>query len=297
MIKRRLLLASALCAFVACSASVTPPREFESPEQALRALEGVVASKSREEAKALLGSAGDFLLDSGDPALDDNRVRRFAALFDQKHELQPRGDGAYVVVLGEKHWPFAVPLVRQHDRWVFDAEAGKEEVLARRIGENEFSALDVARTVYLAQRQYASRDWDEDGVYRYAGRLVSTPGHKDGLYWPTSDSDKETSPLGPAVAQAADESYVVTQDGQPQPYHGYYHRILYTPVEPGAPVDALSKPGRYWLVSIPAQWDESGVMTFASNERGWIYEKDLGTDFDYDEIAGIKIDETWMRVE
>lgn len=293
----RLSLASALCTCVACSAPVTPPREFDSPEQAVSALEGVVASKSREEARALLGSEGDFLLDSGDPTLDDNRARRFAALFSQRHELQSKEEGVFVVALGEKRWPFAVPIVRRDDRWVFDADAGKEEILARRIGENEFSALDVARTVYLAQRQYAARDWDGDGVYRYAERLVSAPGKKDGLYWPVADGDQVNSPLAPAVAQAANENYVVTQDGEPQPYHGYYYKILYKPVEAGEQVDALSKPGHYWLVSTPAQWGESGIMTFASNERGWIYEKNLGRDFDYDDIAGVQIDDTWTRVE
>lgn len=297
MIRSRLTLASAFCTFVACSAPVTPPREFDSPEQALEALESVVASKSREEARALLGSEGDFLLDSGDPTLDDNRARQFAALFSQGHELQSKGEEAFVVALGEKRWPFAVPIVRRDGRWVFDADAGKEEILARRIGENEFSALDVARTVYVAQREYASRDWDGDGVYRYADRLVSSPGKKDGLYWPGADGDHERSPLGPAVARAANENYVVTQDGEPHPYHGYYHKILYVPAESEAQVDALSKPGHYWLVSTPAQWDESGVMTFASNERGWIYQKNLGRDFDYDDIAGVQIDDTWTRVE
>jgi hypothetical protein len=297
MITLRLSLASAFCTLIACSAPVVPPREFDSPEQALGALERAVASKSREEARTLLGSEGDFLFDSGDPTLDDNRARQFTALFSQGHALQSKGEGVFVVVLGEKRWPFAVPIVRREGRWVFDADAGKEEILARRIGANEFLALDVARTVYLAQRTYASRDWDGDGVYRYAERLVSTPGTKDGLYWPISEGDQETSPLGPAVAQAANENYVVTQDGQPRPFHGYYHKILYTPVEVGMRIDPLSKPGRYWLVSTPAHWDESGVMTFASNERGWIYEKNLGRDFDYDDIAGLQIDDTWTRVE
>ncbi len=291
------LLTTALCVLAACSAPATPPRQFDSPRQALAALQQVVASKSRQEARALLGSEGDFLLDSGDPTLDENRARQFAALLSQGYQLQPQGDEAFIVMLGERRWPFAVPIVRRSDRWVFDADAGKEEILARRIGQNEFSALDVARTVYLAQRHYASRDWDGDGVYRYAEKLVSSPGGKDGLYWPVADDEQETSPLGPAVARAANEHYVVTQDGEPHPYHGYYHKILYTPAGSIVQADVLSKPGRYWLVSTPAQWDESGVMTFASNERGWIYEKNLGRDFDYDDIVDLQVDDTWTRVE
>jgi hypothetical protein len=297
MIALRLSLVSALCTLVACRATVTPPQEFDSPEQALAALETVVASTSREQAKVLLGSEGDFLLDSGDPTLDNNRARKFTELFNQRHELEARGDGGYTVVLGNKRWPFAVPLVHKQGGWRFDSDAGKEEILARRIGENEFSALDVARTVYRAQREYASRDWDGDGVYRYADRLVSSPDKKDGLYWPVADNAQELSPLGPAIAQAANENYVVTSGGKPQPYHGYYHKILYTPAEVGSQVDVLSKPGHYWLVSTPAQWNESGVMTFASNERGWIYEKNLGGDFNYDDITDLQVDDTWTRVE
>jgi hypothetical protein len=297
MIELRVSLACTICALVACGKTVRPPQEFDSPDTALTALERVVASKDKQQAAIVLGSEGDFLLESGDPTLDDNRARTFAELFNQGHEWVAKEDGSYTLLMGPRKWPFAVPLVRRGSGWVFDAEAGKEEVLSRRIGEDEFSALDVARTVYMAQREYASRDWDGDGVYRYAECLIGSPGKRDGLYWPANDDSSETSPLGPAVAQAANESYVITPGGKPQPYRGYYHKILYSPREGGAQADALSKPGHYWLVSTPAQWNESGVMTFASNERGWIFEKNLGGDFDYDDIANLRVDDTWTRIE
>jgi len=288
--------AALVLALMGCSVGGTPPARWSSPEEALSRLERVVTSQDAAEARSLFGSEGAYLLDSGDAALDRDRVLRFRALFSERHELRSRGENEYVVVLGNKAWPFAVPLVKDGDGWVFDAAAGREEVLARRIGENEFSALDAARTIYRAQREYAAQDWDGDGSYRYADRLVSTPGNRDGLYW-TTEGEGERSPLGAAVARAASESYVITPGGEPQPFHGYFHKVLYSAVESESAVDALSKPGRYWFISTPAVWSESGVMTFASNERGWIYEKNLGVDFDYDEISNLVVDETWERVE
>jgi hypothetical protein len=294
---QRTLLAAVVSASTACSTQGTPPQQFRSPDEALFHLAHVVASRDPQETRVLFGSDGDYLLESSDPALNEARASMFAEMFNQQHALQPREGGGYLVVIGNKRWPFAVPLVKQGDAWIFDAQSGKDEIVARRLGENEFSALDVARTVYQAQRQYALQDWNGDGTHQYATRLVSSPGQKDGLYWPTGADTTETSPLGPAVARAANENYVITQDGHPKPFHGYYHKILYSPVQPGESVDALSKPGHYWLISTPAEWNESGVMTFASNERGWIYEKNLGPDFDNKDIETLQIDDTWSRVE
>jgi len=292
----RVLFHLTLLSLIGCAARGTPPARFDSPEEALFRLERVVASGDAAEARSLLGSEGGYLLESGDPGLDRDRAARFTALFNQRHELRAKGGDEYVVLLGDKLWPFAVPLKKRGAYWNFDAAAGREEVLARRVGENEFSALEAARTVYRAQRQYAAEDWDGDGIRRYADRLMSTPGHRDGLYWPTEEGG-ESSPLGAAVARAASESYVITPGGQPQPFHGYFHKVLSAPHESDGEVDALSKPGRYWFISTPAVWNESGVMTFASNERGWIYEKNLGSDFDDEDIRKLVIDDTWKRVE
>lgn len=293
---RKAFLYACVVILVGCSVGGTPPARFTTPEEALSRLERVVASGDPSEARALLGSKGGYILDSGDGALDRERAARFSALFNERHELRPRSEGEYVVLLGEKLWPFAVPVVKDGEGWVFDAAAGREEILSRRIGENEFSALEAARTVYRAQRQYAAEDWDGDGILRYADRLISTPGHRDGLYWPT-DEGGDSSPLGAAVARAASESYVITPGGEPQPFHGYFHKVLSAPHESDGGGDALSKPGRYWFISTPAVWNESGVMTFASNERGWIYEKNLGNDFDDEDMRKLVIDDTWKRVE
>jgi hypothetical protein len=202
------------------------------------------------------------------------------------------------LVIGKQRWPFPVPLVQDGNSWVFDASAGKEEILNRTIGQNELSALGVARTIYLAQRQYALRDWDNDGTLRYAGRIISTPEKKDGLYWPTDADGADESPLGPAIAQAADENYVLTPNGQPQPFHGYYHRIVYSPpAGSSVALDPLTRPGAYWLISTPASWGESGVMTFISDQHGRVYEKNLGVDADYSGLAAVRVDDSWNRVE
>ncbi|MFM1847209.1 MAG: hypothetical protein RL417_683 [Pseudomonadota bacterium] len=281
---------------IGCSAAV-PPQRFGSPEGALAALEDAVASRGREDARELFGSAGDYLLESGDPNLDKLRADRFVTLFQERHELSPRGDNSFVVSIGAKSWPFPVPLVKEGDTWAFDAAAGKEEILDRRIGENEFAALDVARTIYLAQRQYAARDWNEDGKHTYAERIVSQPGQRDGLYWPTDEIESEESPLGPAIARAGKEGGVLSPTEEPQPYRGYLHRLLKREAQEGERIDALSAPGRYWLISTPTVWSESGVMTFASNERGWIFEKNLGANVRYKELQNLVVDSSWSRVE
>ncbi len=300
------LIVATLFVLTGCSTRAVPPtpnvdallpETFASPAAAVSRLTQVVATGDATQAQKLLGSDGDYLLKSGDPALDKARASRFSDLFKERHELRAEGDDRYVMLLGSKGWPFPVPLVKEDNTWFFDANVGREEILARRIGENEFSTLDTLRAVYLAQRRYAAQDWNGDGVYHYAERLISTPGNRDGLYWPRESKRDESSPLAATVAKAAQENYSITSGGHPQPFHGYYYKLRYTPVAAGEKTDALSKPGRYWLISTPAVWNESGVVTFALNERGWIYEKNLGADVVPERIAGLRIDDSWTRVE
>jgi hypothetical protein len=246
----------------------------------------------------LLGSDGEYLLDSGQPELDRSRAERFGELFKERHELLPNQDGSsYRVVLGKRSWPFAVPITKGESGWVFDANAGKEEVLLRRIGENEFAAIDTARLIYAAQREYASRDWDQDGALRYASRIVSSPGKRDGLYWPATAEIDELSPLGPTVARASLEDYLEAETSQTIPFKGYNYTMIYSPSHSSTPNDVLTRPGQYWLIATPIKWSESGVMTFAANERGWLYEKDLGGDFDYSDAKSLAVDQSWTRVE
>jgi hypothetical protein len=288
---------AAAFSMVGCSALQTPPERFTSPEAALERLERVVAGGEKKDAAALLGSGGDYLLDSGDPILDKQRASLFSAMFKERHSLEQTKSGQSTVLLGSKRWPFAVPLVQRGDSWVFDAAAGREEVLDRRIGENEFATLDTMRSIYIAQREYSAKDWNGDGILTYATRIISTPGNREGLYWSSADGDTETSPLSHVVAQAAAEGYSVTSTDQPRPLHGYLYSLIQPSVNADEPVDALSKPGRYWLFATPVVWNESGVMTFALNERGWVYEKNLGDDLDASKLSRLNVDDSWTRVE
>jgi hypothetical protein len=288
----------AVAVIAGCSIkSSTPPEVFQSPEGAVSRLAAVVDSGDVVDAQKLFGSEGEYLLNSGDQALDKARATRFSEMFKERHELRAQAENRYVMLLGSKGWPFPVPLVKQGPSWMFDASAGREEVLSRRIGENEFSTLDTARAIYHAQRRYAAQDWNGDGEYQYAERLISTPGNKEGLYWPQTDQNEEPSPLDSVIAKAAEESYVITPGGEPQPFHGYYYKLKYTPVLGDEKLDVLSRPGKYWLFATPAVWNETGVMTFALNERGWIYEKDLGDDVNLSSISDEQVDESWTRVE
>jgi hypothetical protein len=289
-------LVAILCGVLSGCSVTKNAQVFTNPDLAVSALEDAVASRSLAKVDALFGADGDYLLHTGDPVLDKQRGQAFVKLFEEGHRLETREDATAVLVLGKKGWPFPVPLRQTDSGWKFDAAAGEDEILTRVIGRNELTAMDSARAIYFAQKIYASADWDGDGAYRYAGRIISTPGKRDGLYWPASD-DEISSPLGVAVAQATNENYTISPDGKPQPYHGYYFRLSSTPPSAGANLDPRSKPGTYWLIATPAVWGNSGVMTFASNESGWIFEKDLGEDFDPEDSSPVTVDATWTRVD
>jgi hypothetical protein len=188
-----------------------------------------------------------------------------------------------VLEVGTNSWPFPVPIVKKDGRWFFDTEAGKEEVFRRRIGKNELATLAVMRTYVDAQREYASRDRNGDEVLEYAQRLASTPGAKDGLFWPP-DLDGEISPLGPLVAQAQGEGYAMERKGQDstrEPFHGYFFKILTRQGKhaPGGKYNYIINGhmiGGFALVAWPAEYGESGIMTFIVNQQGRVYQKDLG---------------------
>lgn len=285
-----------LCLFLLACSSLRKPDTFVTPNAALAALKQAVATRSVEQADALFGSEGDYFLHTGDEVLDQKRARRFVELFEANHQLIKEGHDTYVLTIGKKSWPFPIPLVRGSGGWYFDATAGKEEIATRIVGENELSALEVSRATVVAQKSYAASDRDGDGQREYATRIISTPGSRDGLYWPT-DEFEQPSPMGPFIAQAADEDYAISTSGQPVPYRGYYFRIMPSEKSEFSPDDALSNPGRYWLIAFPAQRGISGVMAFATNERGWIFEKDLGRDTTMKDLSSINIDRSWTRIE
>jgi hypothetical protein len=258
-------------------------RGFASPEEAASALVAAARAGSATELLRILGPDGRKLVRSGDPVADKGGRGRFVGAYDKLNSIDRQGDDKAVLVIGEEHWPFAIPMVRQGTAWRFDTKAGAAEILARRIGRNELNAIEVCRAYVDAQREYASKDRNGDGLLEYAQKFVSSPGQQDGLYWPAQPGD-EASPLGPLVASARAEGYGGKgRRGGRTPYHGYYYRILKRqgPAAPGGAHDYIANGrmiGGFALVAFPAEYRASGIMTFVVNQDGVVYEKNLGSD-------------------
>ena len=252
---------------------------FASPQAAIDALVAAVKSGNADEVTAVLGPEGRDLASSGDPVADETARLRFITAYDESHELKLEGSSRAILRVGKDDFPFPIPVVEHAGAWKFDTKADAEEILDRRIGENELSAIKVLRAYVDAQHEYAEADHDGKGV-QYAQRLMSSDGKQDGLYWPaTGDTE---SPLGPLVGEARAEGYKTHSDG-PHPYHGYLFRIL-TPQSKDAAggerdyVIGGRMLGGFGLVATPAEYGNSGVMTFIVNQDGIVFQKDFGPD-------------------
>jgi len=265
------------------------PTLFSTPEEAMQAISEAVRAKNRDDLTRILGSDADQLL-SGDAVEDNKDLEDFASAVQESAELRQNDEAKYTLVVGKNHWPFPIPIAKQGDQWRFDTKVGMDEILNRRIGDNELSAIATCRAYAVAQWEYYTEgDWDHDSVAEYAQKFRSSPGQHDGLFWDTSESEKP-SPLGKLVAAARAEGYgprgQTQQDSnsnEPRsPYHGYYFRIL-TRQGPHAPGGKYSYVingnmiAGYALVAYPAKWGNSGVMTFIINQQGRVYEKNLGS--------------------
>jgi hypothetical protein len=207
---------------------------------------------------------------------------QFVESAEQSHRFRSQGDDRGLLLVGPEDWPFAIPLVKEAQGWRFDTAAGKEELLNRRIGSNELHAIATARAYVDAQHEYAARDPLGEGVRQYAQRFRSSEGKRDGLFWPAAEGEPE-SPFGPLVAEAVEEGYASEGTDQPSPYHGYYYRILLAQGDhaPGGSRSYVND-GRltegFGLIAFPAVHGRSGVMTFIVNQRGLMFQKDLGAD-------------------
>jgi hypothetical protein len=258
---------------------------FRSPEEARQALISAVQAKDHGKLREIFGPvAGD--LEPGDPVEQAAEFDHFARHIMEGTSLIREGDARVVLVIGERKWPFPVPIVKKGDRWLYDTEAGREEILNRRIGHNELLAINVCLAYIDAQREYYTMpEQDGDQTPKYAQHKFSTPGRRDGLYWPTATGEKE-SPLGPLVAKAREEGYMKERkagETGPRPFHGYYFRILKKQgaTAPGGKFDYVingNMVAGHALVAYPARWGVSGVMTFIVNHRGRVYQKNLGSD-------------------
>jgi hypothetical protein len=252
-------------------------KNFATPEEAAAALVAGVRAADRAATLAVLGNAAASFVTSGDAVADRAMFARFLEDYQTRNAIETDGDRA-TLIIGAERYPFAFPIVKSGERWRFDTAAGREELLARRIGENELHAIEVLRAVVDAQLEYASEDRNGNGSLEYAQRLASTPGKRDGLYW-QAKAGEPPSPLGALVAEAATEGYA--KQKKPQPFHGYFYKPLR-----GQGSDALTGPldyvvrgraiGGFALVAWPANYGNSGVMTFIVNHEGTVYEKDLG---------------------
>jgi len=259
-------------------------RKFASPEEAVSALRAATTLSDTNALREILGPASDELLNP-DRIQATNELKNFSAALAQTNQLVRSSDKLVILEVGDDLWPFPVPLAKMDGGWFFDTDIGKDELLNRRIGNNELATIPVMRAYVDAQREYASADHDGDGVLEYAQRLVSSPGKEDGLYWPP-DLNGQLSPLGPLVAYAQAEGYspelrAEETEVERGPYHGYYFKILkrqgthaaggkYDYVINGNMIAGFA------LVAWPAEYGGSGVMTFIVNQQGRVYQKDLG---------------------
>lgn len=256
-------------------------QSFPTPDDASKALLEAARSDDRKLIIALFGSHDAELLSSGDEVEDKNNRSNFVTLAQEKMVVEKTGEDRAIVHVGNTDWPFPIPLVKKGENWQFDAQQGRQEILNRRIGRNELSALDAIRGYVEAQFDYANSDRDGDGVPEYAQKLQSEPGKFDGLFWEPEEGQPQ-SPLGPLFAEARAEGYKVKgATEKPSPYHGYYYRILTRQGGnvPGGKYDYIINGNMiagFGLVAFPAQYGSSGIMTFVVNHQGKIFQKDLG---------------------
>lgn len=268
----------------ASKAAASKPAQlsFATPDAAAAALADAVRAEDVQALLAVIGPDAGSWLSSGDAVADRADWRRFLAAYDRKHSIDKDADRQTVLLVGDDDWPFPAPLVRQGERWVFDAEAGREEIISRRIGRNELDTIQTLLAIVDAQRDYAVGDLDGNGYHDYARRFVSRKGSKDGLFWPVADG-QPPSPLGTLIAGASSEGYTAAKPkgGKPTPYHGYLYRMLTGEgrYAPDGAYDYLvgdTMIGGFAVVAYPARYGVSGVMTFIVNHSGVVYQKDLG---------------------
>jgi hypothetical protein len=273
---------------------------YRSADEAVAALVDAVRTDAPQQMMRVLGPGSDEIVLSGDPVDDAAMRRRFLAAFRANYQIIPDGEDQAVLVVGEERLPFPIRLVRLNNTWRFDAQLASSEIVYRRIGRNEMSAIDACGAYVAAQKEYAEKGFAGKGVY--ARRFISRPGERDGLYWPAPSGEDE-SPLGEFATSAAEQGYSV-EGKRWAPYRGYYYRILTRqgPNAPGGEVDYMvsgDMVGGFALVAYPARYRNSGLMTFLVNHQGTIYEKDLGwrtTDIAM-EITSFDPDSTWRRVK
>lgn len=305
----RQLLAAALtlaclglgAAMPAAVAEALAPKLAGTPEDVFKAFVDALRAGDRAAVLRMLGPEGKQIVSSGDDVHDRTAWRRFVEKYDQAHRLEASG-GRIELVVGTDNFPLPIPLVPAGEGWRFDTEAGLEEILLRRVGRNELNTMQVCLAIVDAQREYYALGAGRGGMLEYAQRLVSTPGKRDGLYWPTKPGEP-ASPLGELAARARSAGYR-GDTKQPAPFYGYIYRLL-TAQGPDAPGGAYGYVvrghmiGGFGVVAFPARYGDSGVMTFIVSHDGVVYQKDLGpqTAATANAMKTFNPDATWKKVD
>ena len=295
------LVSMAVAALLCASTSLaTAQQAFKTPEEAATALVGAAKSGDMKAITTVLGPDGDDIVSSGDEVADAATRAKFVTAYDAKHTIAMEGDSKAIMVIGPDDFPLPIPIIRKDGQWRFDTAAGREEILFRRIGENELDAIQSVLAYVDAQDEYAEKDRTGAGINTYAQRIISQPEKKDGLYWPTSQGE-DPSPLGELIAEATKQGYRV--GGGRTPFHGYYFKILTRqgPAAPGGEADYVVNGkmiGGFALVAYPAEYRNSGVMTFIVNHAGSVFQKDLGPNTAQlaERMTSFNPDKSWQAV-
>lgn len=300
MCMRVLMLVGFALASGACS-QLPRQKEFASADQAAEALVAAVRSDDTRALVAVLGEEAAPVVESGDPVQDENARARFVQAYETAHSLDRSADSSTILQVGADNWPFPFPLVQRDGRWRFDSSAGVEEVVNRRVGENELATIQSCLAFVDAEREYYARNPEQDSLMHYAQKLVSTQGSKDGLFWPAA-GDEPPSPLGERFARARSEGYFQEGSGKAEPFHGYIYRLLTAqgPHAAGGAYDYMvgdKMLGGFALIAFPADYGTSGVMTFMVNHDGVVFSKDLGRETPEAamQISAFDPDPSWTR--
>jgi hypothetical protein len=300
-----LCVGAAVCVFLAgvsdSFAATIRQQKFTSAEEAVRSFVKALRADDEKNLLTILGPGSKALLSSGDEVADKNGREKFLSSFDRNNLLERKSGDTVVLHVGEDNWALPIPIVKKGGHWSFDTQKGKKKILERRIGRNELNVIKVLDAYVDAQQEYATKDCRGNGKVEFAEKLISSPGKRDGLYWEAKEGEQQ-SPLGPLVAQAAKEGYA--KERSLAPFHGYYYRILTGQgkhAEGGAYrylVDGKMLLG-FALVAYPAEYGNSGVMTFIVNQEGTIYEKDLGrnTRRNAEAMRSFNPDKSWKPVK
>ncbi len=289
----------------ATSGSKHKQETYGSPEDAVKALVDALSANDEKKLLAIFGygPGAKQLISSGDEVADKAGRERFLQSYQEKNQIVKVNGKKAILEIGNDAWPFPIPIEKIGKDWRFSAKHGKEELLNRRIGKNELSAIQVCLAYVDAQREYASKDRNGDGVLEYAQKFLSEPGKEDGLYWEAKEGE-EQSPLGPLIGEAKKEGYKKKSGNEPTPYHGYFYKILkaqgrHAPRGIYNYVINGRMTGGFAMVAYPAEYGSSGIKTFIVSHDGVVYEKDLGkeTASIAQRMKQFNPDKSWRKVE